>query len=105
MSKKLARLINPGLGLYFWVMLGFILAALLLGQYLLAGVEAVVVFLLYLSYLIMRKTRHRQMLRYIQNAPTATVRAPSLLLSSGYMTAVLCGLTTNLQTLQSFPTV
>ena len=69
MSKKLARLINPGLGLYFWVMLGFILAALLLGQYLLAGVEAVVVFLLYLSYLIMRKTRHRQMLRYIQNAP------------------------------------
>ena len=69
MSKKLGRLINPGLGLYFWVMLGFALAALLLDHYLLAAVESVIVLLLFISYRILRKTRRRQLLRYLQNAP------------------------------------
>ena len=69
MNKKLSRLINPGLGLYLWVMLSFCLASLLFGQFLLAAVEAVVVLLLYLSYMILRKSRHRRLLRYIQSAP------------------------------------
>ncbi len=69
MNKKLGRLINPGLGLYFWVMLCFALAALLLNQYLLAAVESVVVLLLYISYLILRKSRRRRLLRYIESMP------------------------------------
>ncbi|MBR4290874.1 MAG: DHH family phosphoesterase [Oscillospiraceae bacterium] len=69
MSKKLGRLMNPGMGLYFWVMAGFCLAAALLGQFLLAAVEAVVIFLLFISYLIFRKARHNQLLRYIQDEP------------------------------------
>ena len=69
MNKKLGRLLNPGLGLYFWVMLGFALAALLLNQYLLAAVEGIIVLLLFVSYKIMRKTRHNQLLRYIQELP------------------------------------
>ena len=69
MSKKLSRLMNPGLGLYFWVMLSFCLAAALLGQFLLAAAEAVVILLLFLSYLLFRKARHNQLLRYIQNDP------------------------------------
>ena len=60
---------NPGMGLYFWVMAGFCLAAALLGQFLLAAVEAVVIFLLFISYLIFRKARHNQLLRYIQDEP------------------------------------
>jgi len=69
-SKKLGRLMNPGMGLYFWVMLGFCLAAALLGQFLLAAVEAVIILLLFLSYLIFRKARHNQLLRYIQSEPS-----------------------------------
>ena len=69
MSKRLGRLINPGLSLYFWVMICFAFASLLLNQYLLAAVEAVVVVLLYVSYKILRKSRHRQLLRYIQELP------------------------------------
>ena len=67
MNKRTGRLLNPGMGLYFWVMGGFCLASALLGQWLLAGVEAIVVALLFVSYLIFRKARHNQLLRYIQN--------------------------------------
>ena len=69
MSKKLGRLLNPGMGLYFYVLLSFCLASALLGQYFLAAVEGIVVLLLYISYVIFRKSRHRQLLRYIQNMP------------------------------------
>ena len=69
MSKKLNRLLNPGMGLYFWVMASFCLATALLGQFFLAAVEALVVLLLFLSYLIYRKVRQRQLLRYIQEDP------------------------------------
>ena len=63
MNRKLSRLMNPGMGLYFWVMAGFCLAALLLGQFLLAAAEALVIALLFVSYLIFRKVRRRQLLR------------------------------------------
>ena len=66
-NKKAGRLLNPGMGLYFWVMVTFCLVSALLGQFLLAAVEAIVILLLYVSYLIYRKVRHRQLLRYIQS--------------------------------------
>ncbi len=69
MNKKAGRLINPGMGLYFWVMVCFCLVSALLGQFLLAAVEAIVILLLYVSYLIFRRVRHRQLLRFIQNEP------------------------------------
>ena len=69
MNRKLGRLLNPGLGLYFWVMLSFCLASLLLGQFLLAAVEIVVVMLLFGSYTIFRKARSRQLLRFLQDSP------------------------------------
>ena len=67
MSRKLNRLLNPGMGLYFWVMASFCLATALLGQFLLAAVEAVIILLLFLSYLLFRKVRHQQLLRYVQS--------------------------------------
>lgn len=69
MNRKLGRLLNPGLGLYFWVMLSFCLAAVLLGQFLLAAVEGIVILLLFGSYTIFRKARSRQLLRFLQDSP------------------------------------
>ena len=69
MNKKLGRLLHPGMGMYFLVMLAFCLAALLMNQLALAAVEGFVTGALYLSYSIMRKTRHRELKRYIDAAP------------------------------------
>ena len=69
LNKKMNRLLNPGMGLYLWVMIGFCLATLLLGQFLLAAVEAVIIALLFLSYLLFRKIRSHQLLRFIQGSP------------------------------------
>ena len=68
MNKKTNRLLNPGMGLYLWVMIGFCLATLLLGQFLLAAAEAIVTALLFVSYLIFRKIRHRQLLRFLEDS-------------------------------------
>ena len=69
MNRKLGRLLKPGLGLYFWVMLSFCLASLLLGQLFLAAVEGIVILLLFGSYMIFRKARNRQLLRFLQDSP------------------------------------
>ena len=69
MNKKLARLLRPGMGVYFAVMLSICLAALLLDHLVLAALEAGVTLLLFVSYMIMRKLRQRNLLRYIEKAP------------------------------------
>ena len=69
MNKKVARLLRPGMGVYFAVMLCFCLAALLLDHLVLAAMEACVTLLLFVSYMIMRKLRQRSLLRYIEKAP------------------------------------
>ena len=69
MNKKLARLLQPGMGVYFVVMLCFCLAALLLNHLVLAALEAGVTLLLFMSYMILRKLRQRSLLRYIEEAP------------------------------------
>ncbi len=70
MNRKLSRLLHPGMGMFFWIMLGFCLAALLLDQLVLAAVEGLVTGALFLSYTIMRKNRHRELQRYLQSIPT-----------------------------------
>ena len=69
MSKKLTRLIHPGMGVYFVMMLAFCLAALLLDQLVLAAVEGLVTLLLFISYMLLRKKRHDDLLHYLQGAP------------------------------------
>ena len=68
-KKKMDRLIRPGAGAYFWVMICFCIAALLLNQYLLAALECAITLLLFCSYTLVRKSRHRQLLRYLQSMP------------------------------------
>ena len=69
MNKKTHRLLRPGLGVYFIVMLGFCLVALLMDLPVLAGVEGAITAALYASYLLLRKLRHRELLRFLQKNP------------------------------------
>ena len=69
MKKKLTRLLHPGMGVYFVVMLCFCMAALLLNHLVLAALEAGVTLLLFISYMVHRKLRHRSLQRYIEEAP------------------------------------
>ena len=69
MNKKLTRLLHPGMGVYFAVMLLFCLAALVLNHLILAAIEGGITLLMLASHLIRRKLKHRELLRYMQEAP------------------------------------
>ena len=69
MKKKLNRLLRPGMGIYFVIMAGFCLAALLMDQTVLAAMEAGVTAIAYTGYLLVRKLRHRELLRYLEKSP------------------------------------
>ena len=71
MNKKLGRLLHPGMGAYFVVMLGFCLAALLRNHLLLAAVEGIVTLVMYVFYMLRRKHRHDLMKDYLKTIPTA----------------------------------
>ncbi len=65
--KKLSRLLEPGMRLYFIVMLLFVLAALLLRQYALAGAELGVTAAVYLYFQSSSARRRRAILKYIDS--------------------------------------
>ena len=48
MNRKLGRLLRPGMGIYFFVMAAFCVAALLEGQYWLAAAETSVTLLVFM---------------------------------------------------------
>ncbi|MBQ8359636.1 MAG: DHH family phosphoesterase [Oscillospiraceae bacterium] len=68
MNKKLERLLNPSAGLYFAVLAVFGIAAALLGQFVLAGVELGIAVLLFVLYLLFRRNRSRELQAFIQKA-------------------------------------
>lgn len=68
MTKKLARLINPSTGLYYFVMLGFGVLALVWHAYLLAVIQLAVTALLLGLYFIQRKYRRKELQAFIQKA-------------------------------------
>lgn len=61
MNKKLERLLKPNVGVFFFFMLIFSTLAMLLEQYALAGVQFGITVLLFVSYLIYRRYRQKQM--------------------------------------------
>ena len=69
MNKKLSRIIRPGAGIYFVVMLCFCLAALLLDHTALAVAEGLITGILFVGYLLLRKLRHRSLMRFLQKCP------------------------------------
>jgi len=67
-NRKLGRLIQPGMGMYFAVMLAFALAALLTDHLYLAIAEVVVTGLLFGFYQLNKAHRRRELESFIQSA-------------------------------------
>ena len=67
MSKKMTLLLKPSVGLYFVVLFAFGIAAVLVEQYVLAGVELGVTLILFVAYLIFRGYRGKQLKTFVQN--------------------------------------
>jgi len=68
MNKKLGRLLQPGMGVYFFVMAAFCAAALLREQYWLAALETTVTLVVFVLYVMGRNRRERQIQQYLQTA-------------------------------------
>ena len=69
MNKKLGRLFWPGLWMYFAVMAGFVVAAALTYNYVLAGVEAGVMVLLLAVYAMLRERRRKTLQNFAKSLP------------------------------------
>ena len=70
MEKKLGRLFWPSLWMYFLVMAGFAVAALVTRNYILAGAEAGVTALLVLFYVVSRTRRRKTLTQFAKSALT-----------------------------------
>ena len=68
MNKKLGRLFWPSLWLYFFVIIGFIVATVLLDQYVLAAAEAGAALLVAVYYTVCRVRRRREIQNYVKTA-------------------------------------
>ena len=66
MKRKLNRILRPGMGMYFIAMLAFSLVALLLDHPAVAAAEAAATAAMYTFYVLLRKLRHRNLLRYLE---------------------------------------
>ena len=68
MNRKLGRLLQPSMGVYFFVMAAFCGASLLEEQYWLAAAETSVTMVVFMLYVLSRKNRERQIQQYLQTA-------------------------------------
>ena len=66
MNKKLGRLLQPSMGGYLIVMLGFALASALFQNYILAGIELAVTLVVLVLYQMGRASRRRKLQDFIQ---------------------------------------
>ena len=67
MNKKLARLLQPGMGWLFGVLLCFCVAAVLMQYYLLAAIELVITALLFGVYWLLKSRRNKEIQMFIQS--------------------------------------
>lgn len=67
MNKKLARLLEPGMGLYFLVLLLFAGVAVWIRQYYVAAAELLVILLLFVHNRVASGRRKKALLNYIQS--------------------------------------
>ncbi len=68
MNRKLGRLIQPGMGLYFVVMLAFALSAIFMNQPIFAIAETAITAILFIFYQFNKVHRRRELEAYIQSA-------------------------------------
>ena len=67
MNKKLKRLLWPGLWVYFLIMAGFAVAAVLLEHYILAAAEGAATLLVLVYYILCRNYRHKEIQNFVKN--------------------------------------
>ena len=67
MNIKLKRILQPGMVLYFVVLLLFCAAAFLMGYYVLSAVEFVIAAGLFIYYLVRKRLRNREIQAFIQS--------------------------------------
>ena len=67
MRKKLGKLLQPGMGWYFAVLVIFCGAALYVGAYWLAAAEAVATLLVFLLFTLARNHRNKKLKQYLQS--------------------------------------
>ena len=67
-NKKLGWLLQPGAGVYFVIMLGFVIAAGLLQYYVLAGAELAITAVMFALYLFFKNRRREQLLAFVQKS-------------------------------------
>ena len=67
MRKKLGKLLQPGMGWYFAVLVIFCGAALYVGAYWLAAAEAVATLLVFLLFTLIRNHRNKKLKQYLQS--------------------------------------
>jgi len=65
MNKRLEKMLKPNVGVHFFVLIGFSIVALLLEQYILAGVELGVTAILFIAYLMYRNHRRKQIEAFV----------------------------------------
>lgn len=75
MNKKLGRLIQPGMGFFFLVMICFAAVTALDQHYILAALEAGVTALLFGYYWVRKNRRRKELQAYIQSATDSLNRA------------------------------
>ncbi len=68
LNKRIGRLLRPNMGFYFMFMLGFVVAAVLLQQYVLAGVELAIWALVMTLYLVNRASRRKKLRAFVEKA-------------------------------------
>ena len=66
MNKKTERLLRPNFGLYFILLLVFVIAAIVLRQYALAGIELAVWALFMAAYIIHQANRRKQLKAFVE---------------------------------------
>jgi len=66
MNKKLGRLLQPRIGVYFLIMLGFSVGAAALQYYVLAAAELGITALAFVGYMIYHNYRHRELQTFLQ---------------------------------------
>ena len=69
MDQKLRKLLRPSRGIYIFVLVGFCAAALVMEQYILAGVEAAVTLLIIVGHTLSGNFRNRKIQQFLQSCP------------------------------------
>lgn len=89
MKNRIKHILEPGMGLYFAIMIVFTVIALLLKQYFLAGIEAIISLLMLIYYRTERAWRQKEIDQYVHTALASLVGASQDMLSLPFPMALI----------------